>query len=114
MLEPAARDQHASVDQRFDDRFVGVTFFTFVVDDTLAGEARRRFGKRSILIHGVRNGRIYPAVLQFGSVCNPDLEVVTPMSRGGMHEAGSVLVGHMIAGKQGYRKVIAPALQRMI
>ena len=115
MLQPAARDQHASVDQRLDDRFVGITLFTFVIDDALAGEARSRLRKSAVLVDRVRNGRIDPAVLQFRSVCNPDLEVVAAMSGRCMHEAGSVFVGYMIAGKQRHRKIItALAFQRMI
>ena len=41
MLEPAARDQHAGVDQGLDHRLVGVALLALVVDDALAGEARR-------------------------------------------------------------------------
>ena len=115
MLQPAARDQHAGLDQRLDDRFVGIALFTFVIDDALAGEARRRLRKSAILVDRVRNGRIDPAVLQFASVCSPDFEVVAAMSGRSMHKAGSVFVGYMIAGKQRHRKIItALAFQRMI
>ena len=65
MLQPAARDQHAGVDQRLDDRFVDITLFAFVIDDALAGEARSRVRKSAVLVDRVRNGRIDPAVLQF-------------------------------------------------
>ena len=41
MLEPAARDEHAGLDQRLDDGLVGVALLALVVDDALAGEARR-------------------------------------------------------------------------
>ena len=45
MLEPAARDQHAGLDQRLDDGLVGVALLALVGDDALAGEARRLLGE---------------------------------------------------------------------
>ena len=41
VLEPAARDDHASFDQRLDHAVVGVALFALVGEDALACEARR-------------------------------------------------------------------------
>ncbi len=55
MLEPAARDQHAGVDQRLDHRLVGVALLALVGEHAFAGEARRLLGEAAIGIDGVRN-----------------------------------------------------------
>ena len=53
MLEPAARDQHAGVDQRLDHGLVGVALLALVGEHALAGEARRLLGERAVLIDRV-------------------------------------------------------------
>ena len=58
VLEAAARDQHAGVDQRLDDGVVGVALFAFVGEHALAGKARRMIGERAVLVDGIRNNRI--------------------------------------------------------
>ena len=58
VLEAAARDQHVRVDQRLDHRLVGVAFLAFVVDDALAGEARRGLGEGAVLVDGVGDGGV--------------------------------------------------------
>ena len=65
MLETAARDQHAGLDQRLDHGLVGIAFFTLVIDDALAGEARRGFGEGAVLVDGIRNRRIDATLFQF-------------------------------------------------
>ena len=45
MLEPAARDQHAGIDQRLDDRLVGVAFVAFFGEHALAGKTWRLLGE---------------------------------------------------------------------
>ena len=47
VLEPPARDERAGLDQRLDDRLVGVALLALVVDDALALEDRRRRRCRS-------------------------------------------------------------------
>ena len=58
MLEPAARDQHAGVDQSLDHRLVGVALLAFVGDHALAGEARRLIGEAAVGVDGVGDGGV--------------------------------------------------------
>ncbi len=53
VLDPAARDQHAGLDQRLDHGLVGVALLALVGDDALAGEAGRGFGEAPVGINGV-------------------------------------------------------------
>ena len=53
MLETAARDEIARVDQRLDDGFVGIALFALVGDDAFSGKTRRIFGVKAIGIDGV-------------------------------------------------------------
>ena len=64
MSEPTSRDQHAGINQRVDHRLVGVAFFAFFSQYTLAGEARRLLGETTVSIDGVRNGGIDAALSQ--------------------------------------------------
>ena len=63
MLQPPAREQHAGVDQRLDHGLVGVALFALVVDDALAGEARRVIGEGAVLVDGVGDGGVDAAAL---------------------------------------------------
>ena len=65
MLEAAARDEIACLDQCLDDRFVGVALVALVVDDALAGEARRLLREEAIGIDGVRDARVDTACFEF-------------------------------------------------
>ena len=53
VLEAAARDQHAGLDQRLDHGVVGVALLALVGDDALAGEAGRSLGETAVGIDGV-------------------------------------------------------------
>ena len=98
--------------KRLDDRLVGIAFLAFVVDDALTGKPRRRLGKSAILVDGIRDRRIDPAIFQFDAICDPDLEVFAAVSWRGMDETGAVLVGDVIARKQRHREVVTdPTLQ---
>ena len=55
MLQAAARDDIAGLDQRLDHRLVGIALFAFVIDDTLAREARRSVGESAVFVDGVRD-----------------------------------------------------------
>ncbi len=104
-----------AVHQCLDDRLVGVAFLTFVIDDALTDKPRRRLRKSAILVDGVGNSRIDPAILQFDFVRDPYLEVVPAVSWRGVHKSGPVLVGDMVAGQQGHEEVItARTLQWMV
>ena len=57
MLEPAARDQHAGIDQCLDHSLVGVALLALVREHALAGKSRRLVGKAAVGIDGVGNGQ---------------------------------------------------------
>ena len=106
MLEPAARDQHAGVDQRLDHRLVGVALLALVGEHALAGKSRRLVGKAAVGIDGVGNARVDAARREFRRVRGPDIEVVSTVARRGVHEAGTGVVGDVIAGEKRNRKII--------
>ncbi len=60
MLEPAAGDEHARIDQRTDHRLVGIALLALVGDDALALEARRVLGEEAIGIDGEGDRLIPP------------------------------------------------------
>src|ERR1019366_3935025 len=115
MLEPAARQQHAGVDQRLDHGVVGVALFALVVDDALAGEARRLIGEGAVLIDGVGYGGVDVSQSQFASIRDPDVEVLTAVARRGVDETGTSVVGNMFAHKKRHSEFISTveAFQRM-
>ena len=113
MLEPAARDDVAGLDQRLDHGVVGVALLALVVDHALAGEARRMRGQRAVLVDGVRDGGVDPVALRAPRAGGPDLEVLAAMARRGVHEAGAGIVGDVIAGEQRHGEVIAERAERM-
>src|ERR1700754_972300 len=106
VLQPAAREQLAGLDQRLDDGLVGVALLALVVDDALSGEARSLVGEGAILIDGVGDGRVDAARRQLASIGRPDIEVLAAMAGRGVPEAGAGVVGDMIAGQQRYNEFI--------
>ena len=100
VLQAAARDQHAGVDQRLDHRLVGVALLAFVVDDALAGEAGRGLGEGAVLVDGVGDGGIDAARFQRRLVGGPDVEVLAAVARRGVDEAGAGVVGDVVAGEE--------------
>ncbi len=107
MLEAAARDQHAGLDQRLDHRLVGVALLALVVDDALAGEAGRRRGEGAVLVDGVGDRGVDAARFEFARVRGPDLEVLAAVAGRGVHEAGAGVVGDVLAGEQRHVEVVA-------
>jgi hypothetical protein len=110
VLEAAHSDQHPGLFERLDDGFVGVALLAFVVDDTLAGEARRLFGKSAIFIDGVGNGGIDTARFELSFVGGPDVKVLAAVAGRSVDEAGAIRIGDVVAGKHRDHKVIAFAL----
>ncbi len=106
VLEPAARDQHAGVDQRLDDGVVGVAFFAGVGEDALAGEARCVIGERTVLVDGVGDHGIDAARSELCGIASPDLEVLAAVAWRGMDEACAGIIGDVIAGEQRHGKII--------
>ena len=115
MLEPAARQQLAGLDQGLDHRLVGVALFALVVDDALAGEARRVVGEGAVLVDGVGDRGVDAARFQFARIRHPDVEVLAAVAGRGVHEAGAGVVGDVVAGQQRHGEFVAAAdaLQRM-
>ena len=62
-----------------------------------------------------RNGGIDTALAQILRRVHPGVEVLTAVTRGGVHETGAGIVGNMVAGKHRHSEVIAAAeaLERM-
>ena len=89
VLEPAARDQHAGLDQRLDDGVVGITLFAVVREHALADEARRMIGECAILVDGVGDHGVDAARFESGRIRGPDLEVLAAVAGRGVHETGA-------------------------
>ena len=113
MLEPAARDQHAGVDQRLDHGLVGVALVALVGDHALAGEARRGAVKRAVLVDRVGDRGVDAARRELRGIRGPDVEVVAAVARRGVHEAGAGVVGDVVAGEQRDVEIVALAAKRM-
>ena len=114
MFQPSARQQHAGLDQGLDHGVVGVALFALVVDDALAGEARRLIGEGAVLVDGVGDGGVDAARFQLARIRHPDVEVLAAVAGRGVDEAGAGVVGDVIAGQQRHVEIVAPVpLQRM-
>src|SRR5579871_1166868 len=104
MLEPTARDQHASVDQRLDHCVVGVALIALLGDDPLrlaAGVARseawRLVGEEAVAVDRIRDGGVDAACFESASVGGPNIEVIAAMAGRGVHKAGARVVGYVLA-----------------
>ena len=100
MLEPAACQEHAAFDQRLDHGLVGVALLALVVDDALAGEARRLIGEGAVFIDGVGNRGVDAAGFQLARIRRPDIEILAAVAGRGVDEAGAGIVGDVIAGQK--------------
>ena len=97
MLEPAARDQHAGLDQRLDHRLVGVALLAFVGEHALAGKARRLIGEAAVGVDGVGDSGVdAPCFAIIGAFARPDIEVLAAMSRRRVNEAGAGVLGYVV------------------
>ncbi len=115
MLEPAARQQHAGIDQRLDHGLVGVALFALVVDDAFSGEARRMIGEGAVLVDGVGDRGVDAARFERARIRHPDIEVLAAVAGCGVDEAGAGVVGDVIAFEQRHAKFVTAgkALKRM-
>ena len=100
MLEPAARQQHAALDQCLDHALVGVALFALVVEDATSREARRMVCEGAVFIDGVGNGGVDAARLEFARISGPDVEVFAAVAGRGVHEARAGVVGDVVAREQ--------------
>ena len=113
MLEFSARHQPARFDQGVNDCFIGVADFTLVGDDALAFEAGRLVGERAVLVDGVGNPGVDPALLEQPRARGPKLEVLAPVARRGVDEARARVLRHMVAVEQRNDKPVAARMERM-
>ena len=100
MLEAAARQQHAGVDQGLDAGVVGVALFALVVDDAFSREARRLLGEGAVFVDGVGDGGVDAARCQFARIRRPDVEILAAVSGRRMHKTGAGVIGDVVAGEQ--------------
>ena len=100
VFEPAARQQHAGLDQRLDHGVVGVALFALVVDDAFTRKTRRLIGERAIFIDGVGNRGVDATRLQFARIRGPDIEVLAAVAGRGVDKTGAGVVGDVIAFEQ--------------
>ena len=114
VLEAAGSDQHSGLFERLDDGFVGVALFTLVVEDALAGEARRLFGEGAVFIDGIGNRWIDPARFQRRAIGGPHVEVLAAVTRRGVNEAGAGIIGDVVANKQRHVETIARIRERVL
>ncbi len=112
--EPAARDQHAGIDQGLDHRLVGVALRTFFGQDALAGEAGSLVGEAAVGIDSVGDRGVDAAGFEFGFIRRPNIEVFAAVAGRRVDEASAGVVSDVIARKQSYLKIVAAdAAQRM-
>ena len=100
---PRATRLPASI-KRLDDGLVGIALIALVVDDALAGEARRFFGEEAVGIDGVGNARVDAARCELAPMRHPDVEVVAAVAGRGMDEARAGIVGDVIAIEEAARR----------
>ena len=97
MLEARAGEQHAALRKGFNHSLVGVTLFTLVGDDALAGETRRLLGECAVGIDRVGNDRTDAARFEFAGICGPDVEVFAAMTGCRVNETRAGVVGDVVA-----------------
>ena len=103
----------ACLDQRIDDGSVGVADFALVGDDALAFETGRLVGEGAVLVDRVGNAGVDPALLKQPRARSPELEVLAPVARRGMDEAGARVFRDMVAVEQRNDKPVAVRVKRM-
>jgi hypothetical protein len=116
VLQPAAGEQHVRLDQRLDDRFVGLALLALVGDDLLTLEARRIRREAAIGTDGERDGGVDAARFQVAGALSIQMSKSSrPCPGGGVHEAGTGVVGHVVAVEQRHVELVAAgeSAQRM-
>ena len=107
VLQPAARDEIAGLDEGLDDGLIGVALIALVVEDAPAGEARRFLGEEAVGIDRVGDARVDAARRQLPAMRHPDVEVVAAMARRGVDEARAGIVGDVLAVEKRHVEVVA-------
>ena len=89
-----------AVDQGLDDRLVRIALFALVVDDPLALEARGFARESAVFVDGLRNSEIDSPRREAAGARSPELEVLSAVTGRSVDEAGSGVVGDVIAGEE--------------
>ena len=115
VLHPAARDHGAALGQRRDDAVVGVALLAVVVDDARALEAGGGGGVEAGIVDDVGDGGVDAALGEHAAGIHPDAEVVEAVAGRGVDEAGTGVVGDVLAIEQRDFELVAAsqAAQRM-
>ena len=108
MLEPAASQKGARVDQGFDDRLVRIALLALVIDDPLSLEAGGFARESAVLVDGVGDARIDVPRREHARARHPELEVLAAVTGRGVDEARAGVVGDMVAGEEGDVKSKSP------
>ena len=95
-----------AVDQGLDDRLVRIALFALVVDDPLAFEARGFARESAVFVDGVRDARIDAPRREAARARRPELEVLAAVTGRSVDEAGSGVVGDVVAGEEGDVEVV--------
>src|SRR3954454_12432505 len=84
VLEAAAREQLAGLDQRLDHGFIGIALLALVVEHALAGEAGGLRGIGAVLVDSVGDRRRDAALIELAGIGHPDVAILAAMARRGV------------------------------
>ncbi len=119
MLDAAAGEEVAGVNQRLDDAIVGVALLAIVVHDAgrttfcRRAEARRVFGVETGVVDGEGDLGRDAARFQFASLRHPGVKVLATVARSGVDEARAGIVGDVIAIEKRDNEIVAKGGERV-
>src|SRR5262249_576672 len=79
----------------------------------LAFEPRGIAGEAPLAVHGKGDGGIDVAAAELRALCGPDVEILAPVPRRGVHEPGALLVADVVTLEQRYGEAVAERAQRV-
>ncbi|MCY1500632.1 hypothetical protein D9M68_346800 [compost metagenome] len=103
MLQAAAGKERMTGDQRLDDAIVGVALLALVVDDAagatfgIGTEAMGVGSEVAGIVDRERDRRGDTAGFERAGAVHPGIKVLATVAGGGVHEARTGVVGHMVA-----------------
>src|SRR5262249_18099019 len=114
--EPAARDQHAGVNQCLDDSLIGVAFCALVREHALALEPECMRGEATITVYRVRNDKADILRDQLVLRAGPYFEILSTVPGRGLNKSRPGIVADVVCFKQRYWKIITgiELLERVI
>src|SRR3954467_829654 len=95
VLEAAAREQLAGLDQRLDHGLIGIALLPLVVEHALAGEAGGLRSIGAVLVDSVGDRGRDAALIELAGIGHPDVEVLAAVARRGVHDTGAGLARAM-------------------